>query len=258
MYLKDLAQCLRQFRLDKGLSQSEIAEQLQIPQTTWSGYERGRSNPTVGVIIALEKMGFNYKNPVVGASEQIEISMQKARENLKNQLSADVLPVEYTLFRYNKPVPHSVPVNETNDPSTMVMLPFYNQKASAGPGEEATQLGEIHSFMPIAMELLKGANPASCGIIQVKGDSMIDIGLYTGDYVIFNTQDIDGDGIYVITINGVTRIKRLENRLIDKKIIISSENAKRYPNPEVLTYEQANEILTIHGRVVGWMHRYGY
>lgn len=255
--MEDLAQHLRRFRLDKGLSQSEIAEQLQIPQTTWSGYERGRSNPTVGVLIELEKMGFDYKKPV-GAAEQIEISMQRARDNLKNQISADAPPVEYTLFRYDKPVPHSVSVNETDDPSAMVMLPFYNQKASAGPGEEATQLGEIHSFMPIAMELLKGANPASCGIIQVKGDSMIDIGLYTGDYAIFNTQDVDGDGIYVITINGVTRIKRLENRLIDKKIIISSENAKRYPTPEVLTYEQANEVLTIHGRVVGWMHRYGY
>lgn len=256
--MEDLAQHLRRFRLDKGLSQSEIAEQLQIPQTTWSGYERGRSNPTVGVLIELEKMGFDYKNPAVGAAEQIEISMQRALDNLKNQISADAPPVEYTLFRYDKPVPHSVSVNETDDPSAMVMLPFYNQKASAGPGEEATQLGAIHSFMPIAMELLKGANPASCGIIQVKGDSMIDIGLYTGDYAIFNTQDVDGDGIYVITINGVTRIKRLENRLIDKKIIISSENAKRYPTPEVLTYEQANEVLTIHGRVVGWMHRYGY
>ena len=255
--MEDLAQYLRQFRLDKGLSQSEIAERLQIPQTTWSGYERGRSNPTVGVLIELEKMGFDYKKPV-GAAEQIEISMQRARDNLKNQISADAPPVEYTLFRYNKPVPHSVSVNETDDPSAMVMLPFYNQKASAGPGEEATQLGEIHSFMPIAMELLKGANPASCGIIQVKGDSMIDIGLYTGDYAIFNTQDVDGDGIYVITINGVTRIKRLENRLIDKKIIISSENAKRYPTPEVLTYEQATEMLTIHGRVVGWMHRYSF
>ena len=255
--MEDLAQYLRQFRLGKGLSQSEIAERLQIPQTTWSGYERGRSNPTVDVIIALEKMGFDYKKPV-GAAEQIEIAMQRARGNLKNQISADEPPVEYTLFRYDKPVPHSVSVNETDDPSAMVMLPFYNQKASAGPGEEATQLGAIHSFMPIAMELLKGANPSSCGIIQVKGDSMIDIGLYTGDYAIFNTQDVDGDGIYVITINGVTRIKRLENRLIDKKIIISSENAKRYPTPEVLTYEQANEVLTIHGRVVGWMHRYGY
>ena len=255
--MENLAQHLLDFRKKLNVSQAKMGDLLGIPQRTWANYELGRSNPKVGVLIELEKMGFDYKKPV-GAAEQIEISMQKARENLKNQLSADVLPVEYTLFRYNKPVPHSVPVNETNDPSTMVMLPFYNQKASAGPGEEATQLGEIHSFMPIAMELLKGANPASCGIIQVKGDSMIDIGLYTGDYVIFNTQDIDGDGIYVITINGVTRIKRLENRLIDKKIIISSENAKRYPNPEVLTYEQANEILTIHGRVVGWMHRYSY
>lgn len=256
--MEDLARSLRQFRLNSGLSQSEIAEKLQIPQTTWSGYERGRSNPTVGVVIALEKMGFNYKNPAIGAAAQIDKITKQAQEQAEAELQALKEHAEYTVFRYNKPVPRSVSANDVDDPSAMVMLPFYNQKASAGPGEEATQLGEIHSFMPIALELLKGANPATCGIIQVKGDSMNDIGLHTGDYAIFNTQDIDGDGIYVITINGVTRIKRLENRLIDKKIVISSENAKRYPNPEVLTYEQATEMLTIHGRVIGWMHRYSY
>ena len=208
--------------------------------------------------IALEKMGFNYKNPAEGAAAQIDKITKQAQEQAAAELQALKEHTEYTVFRYDKPVPQTVSTDEADDPSAMVMLPFYNQKASAGPGEESTQLGAIHSFMPIALELLKGANPAACGIIQVKGDSMNDIGLHTGDYAIFNRQDIEGDGIYVITINGVTRIKRLENRLIDKKIVISSENAKRYPTPEVLTYEQATEMLTIHGRVIGWMHRYSY
>ena len=45
--MEDLAQKLKEFRISTGLSQSEIAEKLDIPQTTWSGYERGRSNPSV-------------------------------------------------------------------------------------------------------------------------------------------------------------------------------------------------------------------
>lgn len=256
--MEGLAQHLLDFRKKMNVSQAKMGDLLGIPQRTWANYELGRSNPKVGVLIELEKMGFNYKNPAIGAAAQIDKITKQAQEQAEAELQALKEHAEYTVFRYDKPVPRSVSANDVDDPSAMVMLPFYNQKASAGPGEEATQLGEIHSFMPIALELLKGANPATCGIIQVKGDSMNDIGLHTGDYAIFNTQDIDGDGIYVITINGVTRIKRLENRLIDKKIVISSENAKRYPNPEVLTYEQATEMLTIHGRVIGWMHRYSY
>ncbi|MEL3907945.1 MAG: S24 family peptidase, partial [Treponemataceae bacterium] len=164
----------------------------------------------------------------------------------------------YTIFKYSKPVPVSIPVEDEHDPACLVLLPFYSQKASAGEGEEPTQLGEIVAFIPIVKNILRGVNPTYCGITQVKGDSMTDIGLFSGDLVIFNTKQTDGDGIYVITINGVTRIKRLENRPIEKKIIISSENTKRYPTPEILTYEQATEMLTVHGKVIGWIHRHFY
>lgn len=271
--MKNLAQELKVFRINQGLSQSEMAKKLNMPQTTWSGYERGRSNPTMGVLIELEKLGFKppFKTAFEAAAEKAGLTLEEAKEQMDmlsylppemdlaegGKCIQKIRNGEYTVFKYSKSVPMPIPADK-NDSAALVMLPLYSQKASAGPGSEPTQLGEIDSYIPIVLNLLKGINPAHCGIVEVTGDSMTDVGLYSGDYAIFNRHQTDGDGIYVITINGVTRIKRLENRPIEKKIIISSENTKRYPTPEVLSYEQATEMLIIHGKVIGWMHRHFY
>lgn len=275
----NISEKLLEFRKKMRFNQTEMAEKVGVSQRSWSNYEMGIRNPPMKVLIELEKLGFKpFKTSLELIAEETGLTLEEVKQKidrasvlnpnltLENAGSfiqkletTDVISAEeYTVFRYNKSVPISIPIEKRDDPAAMVMLPLYNQLASAGPGEEPTQLGEVKSFIPIMLSLLKDADPAHCGITQVTGDSMTDIGLFPGDYAIFNTQHIDGDGIYVITVNGVTRIKRLENRPIEQKIIISSENAKRYPSPEILTYEQANEMLTIHGKVIGWIHRHLY
>lgn len=272
--MEDLAQKLKVFRVSKGFSQTEMAEKLKIPQTTWSGYERGRSTPTLGVLIELEKIGFKpFKSAFENAAEDTGISLEEAKARMDvlpylpvgedtdiaeaGKLAKELTNNEYIIFKYNKFTPHAV-ATDKNDAAAVVLLPFYSQKAAAGKGEEPTQLGAVDAYMPVVIGLLRGANPKSCGILKVKGDSMTDIGLYDGDYAIFDTAQIEGDGVYVITVNDLTRVKRLENRVIEKKIIISSENSRRYPNPEELSYEQAAEMLTIHGKVIGWIHSHFY
>lgn len=251
----DLTNELRDIRKKAGKTQKEFAQLLNIPQTTWASYEVGKANPPLKILEQLASMGYvipSLSNSGIFGNNNVQTMPVAEVGKMLSQMD------NYTIFKYNKPVPISVPVEDEHDPTRLVLLPFYNQKASAGPGEEPTQLQEVNSFIPVLQEVLRGANPASCGITQVKGDSMTDVGLFSGDFVIFNTAQTDGDGIYVITINGVTRIKRLENRPIEKKIIISSENAKRYPTPEILSYDQATEALTIHGKVIGWIHRHFY
>lgn len=270
--MENLIQKLKEFRVSRGYSQREIAEILDIPQTTWSGYERGRSNPNVNVLIELEKLGFNYKSAFNLATEEADLSKEEAlnKLNLASGLPKDMSleeageitrqfqAGEYTIFKYSKPIPQgSVPAVKS-DESALTLLPLYSQKASAGAGEEPTQLGEITSYIPILITLLRGANPKNCGLLKVKGDSMTDIGIYDGDFVIFDTSQVEGDGVYVITVGDLTRVKRLENRVIEQKIIISSENQKRYPKPEELSYEQATALLTIHGKVIAWFHSHFY
>ena len=95
--------------------------------------------------------------------------------------------------------------------------------------------------------------------MQVVGDSMSDISLFNGDWCIFDRVDIQGDGIFVISMFGEMRVKRLQYRLADRKIIIASENQKRYPDAEIISAEMAtNGQLSIHGRVFAWFHKHPY
>ncbi len=63
-----IAEKLTEFRLKSGMSQREFAELLGIPQTTWSGYETGKTNPPMKVLFALAEKGYPIKGlttPVV-------------------------------------------------------------------------------------------------------------------------------------------------------------------------------------------------
>ena len=46
---------LRELRQEKGLTQQEISNALQIPPTTYANWEQGRREPSIDNIIALCK-----------------------------------------------------------------------------------------------------------------------------------------------------------------------------------------------------------
>lgn len=51
--MSDFAKNLRALRKERGLSQTELANVLGYGYTAISNYEKGRNEPTVGVLIAL-------------------------------------------------------------------------------------------------------------------------------------------------------------------------------------------------------------
>jgi phage repressor protein C with HTH and peptisase S24 domain len=113
--------------------------------------------------------------------------------------------------------------------------------------------------MPIVFEVLGAHKPEHCGIVRVTGDSMTDITLNNGDWALFDNHDLKGDGLFVISMFGEMRVKRLQYRLTDRKIIIASENAKRYPYPEIIPVDLLERgELRIHGRVFSWIHKHPY
>lgn len=167
--MEDLAQSLKQFRLKIGLSQSEIAKKLQIPQTTWSGYERGRSNPTVGVVIGLEKLGFKYKKTALGAMQGYEI-----------------------------------PYLADNDIKDGFVIPILEQSLSAGKGQPLPDSDVYRGYIEVPGELKRyGKNLAA---LQVNGDSM-EPTLKRGDLVICDSCGWDGEGVYVIHMDGCGYVK---------------------------------------------------
>jgi len=167
-------------------------------------------------------------------------------------------PHDVMVYKYRKGRAEPVPVNAP-DPEGVVFIPIYNQTASAGPGQEPTQLVETEGMLPVLYDLFGIHRPENCGICRVVGDSMTDITLSNGDWCLFDRVDRKGDGIFVISMYGETRVKRLQYRLADRKIVIASENARRYPEPEVVGADTVEcGDLVIHGRVFSWLHKHPY
>lgn len=167
-------------------------------------------------------------------------------------------PREIVVYRFQKGHPVPMEVREP-DPEGAVLLPLWSQPTAAGPGQMPTQLAETERSIPVLYTLLGYRRPENCALVRVVGDSMSDVGLFNGDYVLFDRSDRSGDGIFVISLFGETRVKRLQYRLADKKIIIASENTKRYPEPEIVPFDFIQDgSLVIHGRVFAWLHRHPY
>lgn len=167
-------------------------------------------------------------------------------------------PREIVVYRFQKGHPVPMEVREP-DPEGAVLLPLWSQPTAAGPGQMPTQLAETERSIPVLYTLLGYRRPENCALVRVVGDSMSDVGLFNGDYVLFDRSDRSGDGIFVISLFGETRVKRLQYRLADKKIIIASENTKRYPEPEIVPFDYIQDgSLLIHGRVFAWLHRHPY
>lgn len=81
---------------------------------------------------------------------------------------------------------------------------------------------------------------------------MTGVQLFDADLVVFVSELVEGDGIYVISIDGELLVKRIEFDHFEKKLIIKSEN----PRYETRTVDP--ERVRILGKVVGWLHHHPY
>ncbi len=245
---------IREIRNYLKLSQETLAIETNSKRSTVSGYEAGISLPHAEFLAELHiKYGVNSNWILTGQGEMF------TENNSYNDMAETSLVrnAEITLFIFKKGKPTPMETDES-DPNAMILLPMYGQPVSAGPGQPPNQLKEIENYIPVLFDVLGGTHPKNCGLVRVVGDSMTDVALFSGDVVIFDQSQTDGDGIYVIGIDGDLKVKRVERRSFEKKVIISSENAKRYPTPEVLTYEEATQSLHIYGKVIGWLHKHPY
>lgn len=266
--MEQISEILKQIRIKSKKNQADFAKEIGVAQTTWSAYEAGKTRPKMVTLLALERMGYVIPGLTTGVVSDMkeqglitEDNIQDRKELIKQyppDTSINTLPSsEEHLFRFKNG--HTVPVPALKtDTDALILLPVYGQRASAGPGQPPANLPDIESYIPILYEMLGGANPKNCGCVRVVGDSMVDMSLFNGDIVIFDRTQLEGDGVYVISIGADVRVKHLEYRAFEKKIIISSENARRYPNPEAISYEQAANMLLIHGKVICWMHKHPY
>jgi len=91
-----------------------------------------------------------------------------------------------------------------------------------------------------------------CYVLQVKGDSMIDEGIFDGDFVVIQQQDTANDGDIVVALidNGFATLKSIY-REKNGKIRLQPANSKMDP-----IYVDAKD-LQIQGKVTGVVRKYG-
>jgi SOS-response transcriptional repressor LexA len=249
----ELAKTLKEVRVASGKSQAEFAKMIGVPQTTWSGYERGDTRPKLALLIALEAQGYSipgFTSPLHDRIESGAPSEDEAREkigyvrNLPDMDIDDISQVVSEHWRQVKKVAggHPVPLHSRDDfaDGSGFEVPLLHQKLSAGNGMHLPEADEADAFVKVPAHLKRyGKNLAA---LTVEGDSMYPT-LDRGDLVICDSCGWSGEGIYALRMNGEGFVKRVTHD--PGKIVVISDNPK-YPIRE---YKEDVEGFEIIGRV---------
>ncbi len=92
----------------------------------------------------------------------------------------------------------------------VLYIPISSGKVSAGHGIDV--LEDHHKkFLPVLKKMVQHYAPDTLCVVEVQGDSMTGVQLFNGDLVVFSKGCVEGDGIYVISIDGQAFVKRLSS-----------------------------------------------
>ncbi len=234
------SEILTNFRKLSGKSQKEFAELLGLPQTTWAGYELGKTEPKMSTLILLAEKGYFVPELTPGSAKEVldkisnetglthdEIYRQRI-EQLKD------LPPETTVENF-PPADYKQELNQ-ND----FVVPILDQSLSAGKGQPLPDDDNPIGYIAVPKELKRYGNKLAA--IYVNGDSMKPT-LQRGDLVVCDSCGWDGDGIYALRMDGCGYVKRLARK--PGKLVVISDN------PKYETWEEPteSEAVSIIGRV---------
>lgn len=146
-------------------------------------------------------------------------------------------------------VPMTDELPSYNNKSGILTIPFISQKLSAGVGIEHLSDADMDiKQIDILAEMARGVDKNSLVAARVKGDSMIDEHINSGDIAVFSRGLVNGEGIYVINYFGDVLIKRISYDPKTNTVSIISAN-RNYPTKTA----DAEDVLVL-GKVVGVFH----
>ena len=132
-----------------------------------------------------------------------------------------------------------------------VEIELMEQEAAAGHGREINEFPEL-KYLPIPKSFFYPHKPENLKAVYVSGDSMIDERIHNGDIVIFNINQTEGNGIYVVSVGNTLVVKRVDFDTSGQALTLISANAayepRRYSGNEL-------EDIRVAGRVVACYHK---
>jgi repressor LexA len=134
---------------------------------------------------------------------------------------------------------HSRGVQLTKAPATAVQLPLFASIPAGSPDEyEAVDAPERLRFIPTTLGI---SNPGKAFAVRVRGDSMVDAGIFSGDIVVLEKKEAKTGDIVAALVDGENTLKRLVKE--NGRVYLKAEN-RDYPNIE------PQEKMDIQGVVV--------
>src|SRR5687768_8836920 len=218
-----LPQNLHYLRRKTGLSQQELADKLEIPRTTWSGYELGKVEPNITM---LQKISAFFDQPI---------------DRLLNQrIDFDDL----VIAQDDKLKVLAV----TMDSDQRQNIELVSSKAAAGY-LDSFQDPEFIRELP--KMYIPGLPTGTYRAFEIKGDSMLPMpsgSLVVSKYV-ESLKELKDDKTYVIVTqhDGIV-YKRIRNHADQNRLTAISDN-ESYP-PYTIDYSDIQEIWRYHAHIV--------
>lgn len=105
-----IAKTLKELRIANKIQQKELCQILDIPATTYNGYEKGRTEPPIEILVRLSfyygvdmnfitQRNFFFKNEIdaLEAIEEYRIKLEQQKEEIKNR-KLDSTPESKEMF----------------------------------------------------------------------------------------------------------------------------------------------------------------
>lgn len=225
---------LKEVRESMKLSQKAFGTLLGLSQGTYQKYESGLVSTPQEILEKLaDKLGINLHWLITGDGPMHVGGEESGEEEPSRTHAREKIDIRKNVLKDS------------------VEVPMTSLRLSAGQGQEwsdAELTGEV-LYIPRNVARRYPGNSDFAGA-QVVGDSM-EPTLHDGEPVVFVRGFIQGDGIYVLAVNGELLVKRLQFDGILGKLHIISDNT-RYRAIEIPL--EGLENVRILGKVVIWVH----
>ena len=210
MASKNFSQALKTLRLRAGYTQKDVYEHFKIPQSTFSSWEVGKSEPSGEMLIKLCEF---YKCDIMKEfsslvdNDMFTLSELKLLENYKKLDPYGKDLVGTVISKELKRIEDMNKKTTRSNDEEIVYINFAQNTASAGSGD--VLFGDIDDT-PLALVENRITNKADFAV-RVNGDSMLP-NFSNGDIVLASKQPVDNGDIGLFVVNGNGYIKKKGSR----------------------------------------------
>lgn len=248
--MKDIGKRLQEVRIEKGLTQDELAEQLKYGAKAISRYESDENLSKVydflKICECLGEVNYIITGKKFNNGKEITPEEKKILSAYRNLTDSDRRVVDFIFgTRQEEPVQYSDNTNKLINLGEIIFIDTYPQPVSAGKGNiyiDDSPAPQLYPATPIS------SKADYCA--RISGDSMYPDYL-NGDFVYVDTKtkDLSNDDIGIFFYDGEAYCKKYYEDNNIKKLISLNPDQERY-SPIVIE----NDTFEVQGKVIGRFH----